>query len=50
MSLNFEYILTEVEVYLVVPQEWQTEDAVILVNISNIEVHVTGDIADVHHG
>ena len=48
MSLDFEYILTEVEVYSVVPQEWQTEDAVIPVNIGNVEVRVTGDVADVH--
>ena len=48
MSLNFEYILTEVEVYSVVPQEQQTEDAVVLVDIGDIEVRVTGDVADVH--
>ena len=41
MSLDFEYILTEVKVYSVVPQERQTEDAVILVDIGDIEVHVT---------
>ena len=45
MSPDFEYILTEVEVYSVVPQERQTKDAVVLVDIGNIEVHVTGDIA-----
>ena len=48
MSLDFEYILTEVEVYSVVPQEWQTEDAVVPVDIGDIEVCVMGDVADVH--
>ncbi|KIM53473.1 hypothetical protein SCLCIDRAFT_31882 [Scleroderma citrinum Foug A] len=48
VSLDFEYILTEVEVYSVVPQERQTKDAVVPVNIGDIEVHVAGDVADVH--
>ena len=48
MSSDFEYILTEVEVYSVVPQEQQTEDTVVPVNIGDIKVRVMGDIADAH--
>ena len=48
VSLDFEYILTEVKVYSVVPQEQWTENAVIPVDIGNIEVRVVGDIADAH--
>ena len=48
MSLDFEYILTEVEVYSVVPQEQQTKDAVVPVDIGDIKVRVVGDIADAH--
>ena len=48
MSPDFEYILTKVKVYSVVPQEWQTEDAVVLVDIGDIKVRVTGDIVDAH--
>ena len=48
MSLDFEYILTEVKVYSVVPQKQQTENAVILINTGNVEVCITGDVANAH--
>ena len=48
MSLDFEYILTKVKVYSVVPQERQTEDAVVPVDIGDIKVCVAGDVADAH--
>ena len=34
--------------YSVVPQERQTKDAVVLVDIGDIEVCVAGDVANVH--